>query len=88
MAYHWSHGIIDDVLSPQRSKAKASDTKDKSANCNSFIPCGIGELVILWIWYFLVKYLSNDTKDVDSRDDYRCTGNNGASTMEDVSVLE
>lgn len=61
MANHWSDSIIDDVLCPQRSKAKTSDTKNKSAHSNSLIPCGIRKFVKLWIWYFLIKYLSNYT---------------------------
>ena len=88
MANHWSNSIIDDVLSPQRSKTKTSDTEDKSTHGNSLIPCGIGEFIELWIGYFLIKYLSNDTKDIDSRDDYRCAGNYGTSAMEGVCVLE
>ena len=88
MANHWSNSIVDDVLSPQRSKAKTSDTEDKSTHGNSLIPCGIGEFIELWIWYFLIKYLTNDTKDIDSRDNYRCAGNYGTSAMEGVCVLE
>ena len=82
MANHWSDSIIDDVLSPQRSKTKTSDTEDKSTNSDSLIPCCISEFVELWIWYLLVKNLTNNTKDIDCRDDYRSAGNDGAGTME------
>ena len=88
MANHWPDGIVDDVLSPQWSKAKASYAKDKSAHGNSLVPCGVGELVILWVRHFLIKYLTDNTEDVDSSDDYRSTGDDGAGAVEDISVLE
>ena len=85
---HRGHSIVDDVLSPQRSQTKSGDAENQSTNGNALIPSGIGQLEERLIGNLLVADLTYNTKDVNSRDDDRCSSNDGASAVERVVHLK
>ena len=88
MTDHRTDSVVDDILGPQWSKTQACDTEDQTTDSDTLIPCGIREFEILRIRNLLIKDLTHHTEDVDSRDNDRGTSDDGACTMEHISVLE
>ena len=88
MLNHRTNCGINNILCPEWKHAQAGNTEDKSCNGNSLIPCSVVKLIELLVGNSLIKDLSNNTQDVDGRDDNRRTSNDGTCAMESVVNLK
>ncbi len=80
---NWSYSVRDDIACPEREQTETCHTSNEADNGNTLVPSSIGQLKVVRILDLAIQNLTNNTQDVDCRDDNRRTSNDSCYSQED-----
>ena len=88
MFYNGQHAVANHAANPPRCQAKGCHAGYEDDDSRAFVPRGIGQRQVVLVGAGAVQYLSNQSQNVDRRDDDRGAGDDSPRAMEGIGMLK